>query len=241
MTPRQQRHLGIHRNKPIKDGEETPTEHRNYQQCLQSPDSITQQFHLSVEEYITFLELEYQASRLSAMEKEAEAEVLKHNLLCARAKLDKVLTLVEGSSGEDSFTAATSLCTLEGYELRLPDYAQHQRVLDGFLYQQKELEETCTSLKQKIKACQGEEDTFKHLVGSKSLDRQGRQQRRYRLESNLVDLFRTAAKVESQAFSQHEAVSRNYDKLLDRYMLTVDEMRQLKNQIKSRLGSIVEA
>ena len=55
--------------------------------------SITQQFHHNVEEYITFLEMEYQASRLREMEREAEAEVLKHNLVQARTTLEKILLL----------------------------------------------------------------------------------------------------------------------------------------------------
>ncbi len=51
----------------------------------------------------------------------------------------------------------------------------------------------------------------------------------------VAGLFKTTAKVESQAFAQHEAVSRNYDTLLERYMALVDETKRLKREIKDAL------
>ncbi len=248
--------------------------------------SITQQFHHHVEEYITFLENEYQGSRLREMEREAEAEVLKHNLAQARTTLEKILLLARSENngtledpqggihprrGSGSSAAAeyerlitgaaagsspssspwagagavgAGLASLDGRvknlsasaldtlelvlpQLPLPDFAKHQEVLSGFARQQEALEGLCAGLRTQL----GEHRRREAHVHA---DADGGEWARKR-ESRLAGLFKTTAKVESQAFAQHEAVSRNYDTLLERYMALVDETKRLKREIKDAL------
>lgn len=147
---------------------------------------------LSVEEYIGFLELEYQRvkstcleSQCKAIEHEAETEVLKHNLHCARDKLDKLLweltseehlnlsttnatavapsstsSLVGVDAGVRVIGAGSRLgCdSLQAYALHVPEYAMHQEAVSSFKHQQQELEKLCSALKQKLHECQLEEE-----------------------------------------------------------------------------------
>ncbi|QDZ20243.1 hypothetical protein A3770_04p27610 [Chloropicon primus] len=176
-----------------------------------SPYSLTKKFHMECEEYITFLELEHQANRFNAMEKEAEVEVLKHNLACARAKLDEVLRL---ALDEASTTSVSDLQQSLLYGLGLDSsqvstlrYDHHNIALETFRAQQEALERTISDLEAKL-----------HQASGSGLN-------------SSLDLYRSYSKVEFELFSQHEQVSKNYDALLAGYMAMADKVKKMKQSL----------
>ena len=177
---------------------------------------VTKQFHKKVEEYISFLELEHQAMRASlasnrfaAMEKEAEVEVLKHNLASARSKLDEVLRLcAEEDASLDVPTSSGST------SVRIPRFARHRGALGDFAAEKDELGGTLSELQAAL-------DRHASVFDSGQGGEGGR-------EAVVMSLYKSFSKLEFQVFAQHDQVSKQYDALLAEYLYMADQVKGIK-------------